>query len=566
MLILIDADPIVYRCGFASEQTSWKLIYENAKGEVDEIQFNPSDDSPAGTQMREWLDYHGSNVTVLDKSRVVKADPVSFALRATKVQIESIITECEAKFKQPGKMLMWISGRGGSFRDRIATVRPYKGNRDPTHKPVHYDAIREYLRASYNSYLTSGIEADDAVSIFAHNQLAIGGEFVVCTIDKDLDQIPGNHYNYMNKVFYAVTNSQAERWFAHQCISGDTTDNIPGAFRCGDAAADKLLGELDTSAFGSSRAPDGRAGADAVAGAAARTASAAVRRDGAARRARSVRVDDASSVRSDPSPDGGQRADTVQSLSAAHAAVSDRAHDHNAGEGHGESRGQPSDSVNSVDGDAPSGHAGGRVRRGRAAALVGSGEPLSGNVVGGRRASSPASSPSESPDRDAFGGRSDDLRGSAVVDAASDRVNPNHPAGGSSASGAVAGGESGDHAGIGSDDSRNDHREAAAGSIASAAGRRTGVEPNVGGRVRGHSSAERQLHGHGKSSPRWWPTVLRAYIDSQRKSACPYAEADPEAIAIEMAQLVHLQTYPGQLWHPHGDLVVPGFGEENFDG
>lgn len=549
MLILIDADPIVYRCGFASEQTSWKLIYETAKGEVDEVQFNPEEDRPAGTQMREWLDFH-STVTVLDKSRVVKADPVSYALRATNVQIESIVAACEERFKQPGKMLMWISGRGGSFRDKIATVKPYKGNRDPTHKPVHYDAIRQHLRTRYNSYLTSGIEADDAVSIFAHNQLQIGGEFVVCTIDKDLDQIPGQHYNYMNKVFYAVTNSQAEKWFAHQCIAGDATDNIPGVFRCGDVAADKLLGELEPTAF---------------AGAAARTASAAVRRDGAARRARSVRVDDARADgrRSGAASEGGQRADPIPGISPEHGDAVNRARGSGTGNDAGQSGDANADAHLDVDGDGSPGSAGRRVRRGRDSALVGSGEQVSGDVVGGRRT---ASGPSESPDRDASGGRSDDLRGSAVVDAASDRVNPDHPAGGPSATGAVVGGESGDHAGIGSDDSRNDHRETAAGSIASAAGRRTDDKSDVGGRIRGHSPATEQLHGGRKSSPRWWPTVLRAYIDSQRKSACPYAEADPEAIAIEMAQLVHLQTYPGQLWHPHGDLVVPGFGEENFDG
>jgi hypothetical protein len=358
VLVLIDADPIVYRCGFASETVHWHVIYENGDGNTKEIVFTGDEEVSANEQMRSWLALHEGKVTILDKSRVIIPDPVSHALRATNVQVESIITECQDHFKQPAKMLMWISGRGGTYRDKIATIRPYKGNRDPTHKPVHYDAIRDHLQAKYGSFVTRGIEADDAVSIFARNIYETGGEsLVIATIDKDLDQIPGHHYNYMNKVFYAITPTEAERFFVYQILAGDATDNVIGVWKCGESAAAKHINRLD----------------------------------GKFNMERNISV---------------QSRDT---------------------------------------------------------------RPRSKSTEQGM-----------------------ELSDSCYSGAAST------------------------------------------------------------------STAVR--------SPAWWPDVVRCYADSQHKPGCPYATHDPAAVALEMAQLVKLQEYPGQLWHSHGDLVVPGFGEENFDG
>lgn len=382
MLVIIDADPIVYRCGFASETTKWHIVYEDLQGNVEEILFEPTEKDTAGALMREWLDFNEGKITVLDKSRHVVPDPISYALRATKVQIESIMEECEEHYKEPGKMVMYISGAGGSYRDKIATVRPYKGNRDPLHKPYHYNAIREYLREHYGSYVTRGIEADDAVSIFAHQLISRGGEsWVVATIDKDLDQIPGRHYNYMNKVHYAITETDAERWFAFQCLAGDITDNVGGAWKCGPRRAEAILESLPASAFIRGHVRGNR--------------------------------DDASSGSADTATAEGTSADSDA-------------------------------------GKASSGES---------------------NIVG--------------------------RSGQTLHDA----------------------------------------------------GRRI---PQC------DYTRDRRI------SPAWWPAVIREYADSQRRPACPYAQSNPEAVAIEMAQLVKLQEYPGQLWRPDGDMVVPGFGDD-FD-
>jgi DNA polymerase-1 len=67
---------------------------------------------------------------------------------------------------------------------------------------------------------------------------------VVATIDKDLDQIPGEHYNYLRQVFYNQHPDAARQFFWEQCVSGDATDGIPGCYRAGSVKARRLLDRM----------------------------------------------------------------------------------------------------------------------------------------------------------------------------------------------------------------------------------------------------------------------------------------------------------------------------------
>jgi hypothetical protein len=53
-----------------------------------------------------------------------------------------------------------------------------------------------------------------------------------------------------------------------------------------------------------------------------------------------------------------------------------------------------------------------------------------------------------------------------------------------------------------------------------------------------------------------WHAVVRAYEDSQQlvrgDKTCPYADMDPEEVALENARLVWMQTEPRRLWTPPG--------------
>ena len=65
-------------------------------------------------------------------------------------------------------------------------------------------------------------------------------------IDKDLLQIPGNHYNFNKKTHRFVSDDEAHKLLMIQCLTGDRTDNIPGIKGIGPKKAEKILEGVNT--------------------------------------------------------------------------------------------------------------------------------------------------------------------------------------------------------------------------------------------------------------------------------------------------------------------------------
>lgn len=133
----------------------------------------------------------------------------------------------------------YITGKG-NFRNDIAVTAPYKGNRKDMKRPKHYEAIRKHL-VDLGATQVEGMEADDAIAIEA----TANGGFIV-SIDKDLDQIPGHHYNFVKHEEYFVTEEQGLLNFYKQILTGDRVDNIMGIKGIGPVKADKLLAKCKT--------------------------------------------------------------------------------------------------------------------------------------------------------------------------------------------------------------------------------------------------------------------------------------------------------------------------------
>lgn len=239
-ILIIDADPIVYRSGFAAEKFTYHVIAEDATGKPYERYFSPKDGESSSAQISQWLTQY--KLTELSKAKLILPEPVGHALYLVKQELENIKQEVSSKYGKITKQYTLLSGPG-NFRCKLAKQRPYKGNRDPSHKPYHYQAIRDYL-SSKGAIVVSGREPDDEVSILAYESIRAGKKSVVATIDKDLDQIPGSHFDYRQKVFYEIDESSARRWFWIQCLSGDPTDNIPGCYRVGPKKAEQMIDEL----------------------------------------------------------------------------------------------------------------------------------------------------------------------------------------------------------------------------------------------------------------------------------------------------------------------------------
>ncbi len=150
-------------------------------------------------------------------------------------RIESNLNNILQSVRPVSFTLYLTSDDKSNFRYRVATIRPYKGHR-PSDKPFWYEQIRRHLIANYPTEVASGMEADDLLGITqSHNT-------VICSVDKDLNNIPGLHYDELKseKGVYEVSELDADRNFFCQLLTGDRTDNIPGLYGVGTSS--KLLG------------------------------------------------------------------------------------------------------------------------------------------------------------------------------------------------------------------------------------------------------------------------------------------------------------------------------------
>lgn len=132
-----------------------------------------------------------------------------------------------------------------NFREAIAVTKPYKGTRKGD-KPLHYDNITAYMINCHPCVVAEGCEADDLLSITQTDALRNGEETIICTRDKDLRMVEGNHFGWLcgKQPQYGpkyVSRDEGDKFFCTQLLTGDTVDNIPGLKGVGPVKAEKLL-------------------------------------------------------------------------------------------------------------------------------------------------------------------------------------------------------------------------------------------------------------------------------------------------------------------------------------
>ncbi len=199
MIALLDGDLVAYRCAASCEK-------RNKEGEITEL------------------------------------DPIDIAvLRADKL-VKEILEAVHAEFYS-----VFLSGED-NFRKQIDPN--YKANRKDMPKPTHLEALREFLVLEHRAKVQDGIEADDAMGI---EQCSSNQETIVCSLDKDLLQIPGKHYQWAigtatwskEAKFHDITKRQGLINVYSQALIGDKSDNIIGVDKIGPVKAEKALGHLE---------------------------------------------------------------------------------------------------------------------------------------------------------------------------------------------------------------------------------------------------------------------------------------------------------------------------------
>lgn len=179
-------------------------------------------------------------------------EPIAAVLHTVKVLLDGIQRGAGCRQRE-----VYLTGKN-NFREKIATIQEYKGDRKELEKPYHYDNIRNYLIEYHGAIVSDGCEADDLLGIRQYESFVDNSgdpehcDTVLCSLDKDLRMIPGWHFNWVKMdeeegeegVKYWVTEQEATHWFWTQVLTGDTTDNILGVPGIGPAKAKKYLAEL----------------------------------------------------------------------------------------------------------------------------------------------------------------------------------------------------------------------------------------------------------------------------------------------------------------------------------
>ena len=132
---------------------------------------------------------------------------------------------------------VYLTG-SNNFRREIAPS--YKANR-PDERPAHWEAVRQFLVTQHKAIICDGYEADDEMGIQQDKETLTT---VICSIDKDLLQIPGRHYNFVKKIHSVQTPEQGLKHLYLQSLIGDRSDNIIGVAGIGPVKAEQALAEL----------------------------------------------------------------------------------------------------------------------------------------------------------------------------------------------------------------------------------------------------------------------------------------------------------------------------------
>jgi len=130
-----------------------------------------------------------------------------------------------------------------NFRYKVAA--DYKGNRKDNLEPEVKDRLEMLYNYSKDFCVESdNAEADDYCGIAFKLAQEESKSSIVCHIDKDLDALPGWHYNFRKKEFYEVTPEAGYGFLMKQILMGDATDNIQGIKGLGPKTAEKILANV----------------------------------------------------------------------------------------------------------------------------------------------------------------------------------------------------------------------------------------------------------------------------------------------------------------------------------
>ena len=240
--LIIDGDIVAYRAAAVTDGRMYTL-----KGDPDQAWKYKAD------IMTHCVD-RGIDVSLIELSFF--PEPVVNATKIVQQIMSGIVFQLKTRFPNT-ELVVYLTG-STNFRDQINPQ--YKGNRKDLRRPANLKACKKFLVDNYAAEEEHLLEADDMMTILA-TELG-SGNCVICSVDKDLKQQEGLHYNFVDDELTEVSYAEGRRLLWQQVISGDSTDNIHSPRGLGkvagvncyknvdmDTATDESLFELATMCY-----------------------------------------------------------------------------------------------------------------------------------------------------------------------------------------------------------------------------------------------------------------------------------------------------------------------------
>lgn len=244
---MIDGDILIYRAGFASQRTTYQ--YTHKSGRITEFKNI--------TEFKSYQKKLGLKKEDGSLERIIAADPLNFAIHSLKLLYQSI---CK-KFPDHEPMLFVgsVNKEDRSFRYEKAKLIPYKAGRPD--KPLYFNELHAALVKMGGILSTNNLETDDMVVLEACRLPR--QSYVIASIDKDLKQCPGTHYNFITGELVDISpqgyvelsedrkkiKGGGRLWFWAQMLLGDSADNIPGIPGYGPVRVYNLLEPFQNTCY-----------------------------------------------------------------------------------------------------------------------------------------------------------------------------------------------------------------------------------------------------------------------------------------------------------------------------
>ena len=216
----IDGDILCYRAASATDGR----FYEVTLGNDPHVRFK---------YKKEADKYIESSPEACKIDLKYEPEPASHAVKVLENSLKSLEKLVSVHVQGIGDRKFYLS-RGGSFREKLNPL--YKNNREGIRRPEHLNFLKDYLTDTYNAICCEGkYEADDLLAMDQTDNT------ICCSIDKDMLQFPGHHFNFIKNKYMIVTEEEGNRALYRQLLTGDTADGIPGLRGVGPKTAEKIL-------------------------------------------------------------------------------------------------------------------------------------------------------------------------------------------------------------------------------------------------------------------------------------------------------------------------------------